>query len=144
MAYSRFGHVVLGSCLLVMVCGCSGDNPEGRRAISGTVTLDGAPLKQGSISFEPQKQGGLRSGTTIADGRYSIRAEKGLPAGRYKVMIFASQPGAGGAASGALPGDPVPAAGELIPPEYNAKSDKFIEVTEDGPTQFDFNITTKE
>ena len=143
MAYSRFWGVLLGASLLATVCGCWGGDPEGRRAISGTVTLDGAPLKQGSISFQAEKPGGPRSGAPIADGEYSIRAEKGLPVGKYKVMIFASQRGMGKPASSVLPGDPVAVPVELVPPEYNVNSDKFVEVTEDGPTQFDFNIATK-
>jgi hypothetical protein len=146
VAYRGFRLAVCGLCLIVLVsgvCGCSHRNPQNRRAISGAVTLDGVPLKNGSISFQPEQRGGISSGAPIADGKYSIATDKGLPVGKYKVMIFAPVPGGGQPAAGALPGDPTGPAGELIPPEYNVKSDKFIEVTEKGPYEFKFEIVTK-
>lgn len=142
MAYRALVLPILGLVLLGAFWGCS-RNPQNRQAVSGSVTLDGAPLAQGSIRFQAEKAGGIGSGALVTDGQYSIPTDKGLTAGKYKVMIFASKPGSGGPAAGALPGDPAPPAGELIPPEYNVKSDKFIEVTADGPTQFDFSVVTK-
>jgi hypothetical protein len=111
----------------------------GRKAISGKVTLGGAPLERGSISFEPQQKDGVSSGAVITDGRYEIEAVKGLPVGDYLVRIHASRGGAE-----ALDEPPGPtakrSAPELIPAEYNTKSDKIISVTEDGPTEFNFDV----
>jgi hypothetical protein len=79
----------------------------------------------------------------IIDGRYAVPADKGLTPGRYKVVIFAPKEGTGTLPAGAMPGDPIPPAEESIPPQYNTQSDKFIEVTAGGTSQFDFAIQAK-
>ena len=42
-------------------------NPLGRKAISGKITLEGTPLEQGRISFEPleKRKDGITSGAVI-------------------------------------------------------------------------------
>ena len=125
-----------------LVVGCGADNPLGRKAIYGAVTLDGSPVATGSIDFQPMQQG-VSSGAVIADGKYSIKAEQGLPKGKYRVAIYATTPGAGTLASGAMPGDDVPPAVELVPPEWNSKSEHTIDVTDQSSQEFSFNIVTK-
>lgn len=120
--------------------GCGQQDPLGRQAISGEVTLDGKPLEQGSITFLPEGKKDTSGGAAIAAGKYTIAREQGLAPGKYKVMISASK--GGGAAGNEAPGMPMPVA-ELIPEEYNAKSDKIVDVTEKGPNTFKFDIATK-
>lgn len=127
---------------LSLIGGCSSHDPRGRHAVEGTVAVDGEPIKIGSINFQAQQTSGTSSGGIIRDGRYSIPADKGLTVGRYKVMIFATKEGTGETAK-VMPGDPMPPPAELIPAEYNVNSDKFIEVTEQGPYEFSFEIATK-
>ncbi|MBI3467624.1 MAG: carboxypeptidase regulatory-like domain-containing protein [Planctomycetes bacterium] len=142
MGHSRRAIAFL--CLSgVLLSGCGGD-PLGRHAISGTVTLDGAPVENGTISFQPVDQGTTSSGTAFTGGTYSLSQENGLPVGKYLVTINAPKPGTGGTPSpDALPGDPLPPPQELIPPEWNVKSDQTIEVKEGGPFEFNFEIVTK-
>jgi len=113
-------------------------------AISGKITLDGTALDTGSIQFSPlQEQGGFSSGTVITNGSYEIAAHQGLPPGEYLVRIFSAEKGAAPPPD-EPPGPDVPPPGkERIPPEYNARSNIKIQVTEDGPNTFDFNIQTK-
>jgi hypothetical protein len=126
-----------------VLSGCGGDS-LGRHAISGTVSLNGAPVERGSISFMPMDQGVTSSGAAFTDGSYSIPEQDGLPVGKYRVTINAPKPGTGkAAAEGAMPGDPLPPAEELIPPEWNVKSNETIEVKEGGPFEFNFDIKTK-
>jgi hypothetical protein len=130
----------------VSVCfsGCGPDNPLGRKSVSGTVTLDGAPVQQGSINFQPQQAGGVSSGAMILDGKYSIAATEGLPDGKYLVQIYGIDPSTiGQLPEGGMPGDDLPEAKEIIPAEWNVKSDKMVEVSGKGPFQFDFPITSK-
>ena len=41
--------------------------------ISGKVTLDGAPLADGTIHFEPAEKSGPRAGAVIHGGTYKLR-----------------------------------------------------------------------
>lgn len=124
--------------------GCGGSDPLGRRAVSGTVTLDGVPVKQGRIDFQPLQQGGVPSGATISDGKYAIPEEKGLPVGKYRVTINAADTGAvGGLGSDGLPGDVAPVPKELIPAKYNTETTLTAEVGDKEPYEFNYDLKSK-
>lgn len=68
--------------------GCGDGRPK-RVPISGTVTIDGQPLKFGSVAFVPQT-GRTAGGSLDSNGRYELSCyEKGDGAmvGDYKVAI---------------------------------------------------------
>ncbi len=130
-------------CVMSILSGCGGGDSLGRQAISGAVKLNGTPVQQGSISFEPAAQGTTSSGALIKDGKYSIPRDQGLPVGKYRVVINATAPGSGeGLPADGLPGDPIPEAEELIPPDWNVESANFIEVKQETGV-FNFDVTTK-
>jgi len=88
------------SLLASVVCLAAGCGQPGR--VSGVVTLDGAPLSTGVITFNPTANGASAYGAIGADGRYELRtgASAGLAAGDYVVTVAANaaaseQPGAG-------------------------------------------------
>jgi hypothetical protein len=123
--------------VLVGICGC--DNSPRRFAVSGTITFQKAPLKNGTITFYPVSTG-TQAGDVIADGRYQIPRDKGLAAGKYRVSISSPDgetPAAGDAPPG--PGGNF-ASKERIPPDFNEKSKHEIEVTAGGPNEFNFTI----
>ena len=127
----------------LLVGGCGGDG-LGRHAISGTVTVDGTTVATGNIGFQPMDKGATSGGATINVGKYTIPRDKGLTAGKYRVTINAPKPGTGGEAQkNVAPGEPVPAPQELIPPEWNEKSEHTIDVADKGPFVFDFDVKTK-
>jgi hypothetical protein len=128
---------------LGLLAGCG--NPLGRYAISGTVTVDGAPLTKGNISFQPTENQPTSSGAVVAGGKFSIPRDSGLAVGKYRVVVNAAVPGTEGKAvlPDAQPGDPPPPAKELIPPEWNTASQHTIEVKQEGPFEFPFAIETK-
>jgi hypothetical protein len=69
--------------LLAIWCGgCSGGNTGGA-AVSGSVTLDGAPIEDGTISFQPDGEG-APAGGKITKGQYSV---KGVSTGRNRVHV---------------------------------------------------------
>ena len=145
MKRRELGLAVFGLCVLSLACGCREGNPLGRKAVSGTVKLDGAPVKSGGIDFQPMQSGGTSSGAVITDGNYSIAELQGLPVGKYRVRISATDQPAGSTSlpAGAMPGDEVTKpAKELVPDAWNAKGEQ-IEVKADGPNKFDFDISTK-
>jgi hypothetical protein len=142
MGIHRGWWVVVLSTALGVQAGCGPSNPLGRKAISGTVTLDGAPLASGSIEFTPLG-GGVSSGAVIEAGKYQIPAESGLPPGKYRVSIVDNPPAAP-LPPGHMPGDDLPPQPKpRVPPSWNQNSTHEIEVTQQGPNRFDFSISTK-
>ena len=130
-------------CVLAAAAGCGGGDSSGRHAVSGTVTVDGAPVQQGNINFQPVEQSTTSAGAVINNGTYSVPQEGGLLPGTYRVEIYAPVPGTGGTLEeGALPGEPLPEAEELIPPEWNTESEQTIEVKPEGPFEFNFDVKT--
>jgi hypothetical protein len=128
--------------LIVAASGCGPDNPLGRKALSGTVTLDGSPLEKGTIEFQPL-DGGVQSGDLISAGKYFIPAHQGATPGKYRIVIidtYDTPP----LPPGHMPGDdlPPPPKGK-IPPLWNSKSQQTIDVTKEGPFKFDFEVVTK-
>jgi hypothetical protein len=89
MNRSSFVRGAAALLALTLLAGCSGG--DGRIGISGTVTLDGKPLDNGSIHFEPTAENSAApsSGGTIANGAYELPASSGLFPGEYKVVIQA-------------------------------------------------------
>ena len=154
--WQQFVPVLLLATLLL---GCGPGNPLGRRAISGSVSLDGAPLDQGSIEFAPQEtRGGVGTGAMVLNGQYQIPTLKGLPPGKYVVRISSAEPReessskrpTGPPGSG-TPGPAAPAGFDMteikrdrIPARYNAESQLVVEVTEEGENKFDFKLTRAE
>ncbi len=123
------GFIVLSVALWQ---GCGKDNPLGRVAVSGTVTLDGAPLESGSIMFAPTQRGPVLTGTVIKAGRFEMLTEKGLTPGEYAVKINApdmSKPTSGH--------EPPPS---LIPPDWSNGTGHKVTVTAQGPNEFTFDI----
>jgi hypothetical protein len=73
---------------LAVVIGC-GDGRPTRVLVSGTVTIDGAPVTRGSIKFVPEK-GRPSSGEIGPDGRFTLTCYDGndgaLP-GKHRVQV---------------------------------------------------------
>ena len=135
--------LTLVGLIVVSLAGCGSNNPLGRKAVSGKVTLDGAPLDNGTIEFAPLVAGGVPSGGLITAGSYSIPAEQGLPVGKYRVSII-DQPTPPPLPKGHMPGDDLPPAPKpKIGADWNSKSKQTIEVKAEGPFVFDFAVTTK-
>ena len=134
------GAVIVSGVAVVCLVGCGPGNPQGRVAISGTVTFEGQPLDQGSIEFTAlEADSGIRSGAVIQNGSFSIETQKGLPPGKYRVRIYsaAADPMA---EVPEMPGESEGAPQERIPPEWNTKSSQEITVTDGGRNEYEFNI----
>jgi hypothetical protein len=101
------------------------------------VLLDGKPVEEGRITFEPEP--GTRAaggGAKISKGKYSI--DKGLAVGKFRVRIQAVRE------TGRLVASPIPPykVEELVPavaPEYNEKSE-LVRNIRAGPNPLDFEI----
>ena len=80
-----------GLCLALVstsLIGCSDGRPE-RVVASGKVTIDGSPLKYGSVLFLPEK-GRPAAGSLDTEGRFSLTCYEpgdGIIPGTYRVQI---------------------------------------------------------
>lgn len=121
------------ACL--MISGCGSDELN---SVSGTVTLDGQPLKGAFVTFSPAEGGRPASAETDDEGRYELqysRTSKGTGAGKYVVTIRTG--------TSTDEGEEIP---EKLPARYHDEAadnpEMRVEVTPGGNT-FDFKLTSK-
>jgi hypothetical protein len=129
--------------VLVLV-GCS-NSTDGlpREAVTGTVTLDGRPLKQGSIQFVPgSERESTSGGAVITEGRFAIARPQGLTPGSYRVVINSGE--GAPVPPDQPPGATPPGGKELIPARYNEKTTLTADVKAGGSNAFAFDLATKE
>ncbi|MEA1951467.1 MAG: hypothetical protein U9N87_08785 [Planctomycetota bacterium] len=121
----------------VPMTGCSGG--DGRKGLSGTVSVDGQPLESGLINFRPAA--GTKSnssGCAIKDGEFQIAADKGLPVGKYMVTVQAFRK------SGRIVKDPqMGNAPEIVPISFMEAGTLEATVTADGENRFEFKLTQR-
>lgn len=127
-------------CLLLLAAGC-GESDVSREAVSGTVTLDGKPLPQGSILFTPLGEG-PSAGGEIVDGRYTLPQHLGAGPGKYRVELNSWRP------TGRITHDEATGMDDehlisIIPKRYNQRSELEVEIQSDGKNSFDFELESK-
>ncbi len=128
--------------LVFTVLGC-GEDELPREAISGTVSVDGKPLKTGVITFVPNGADiPTQAGAAIVEGKYSIEQSQGLVPGKYKAVVSSGEGSPEKQVDHVtdMPGMPPIPAKEVIPPQYGSNSILEATVTAGGKNQFDFNI----
>lgn len=77
--------------LSTMFGGCGGSNNEA--TVQGVVTLDGAPVPEGSISFVPSTGGAQAYAMSDDSGNYEVYTgrEAGIKPGEYRVTVVARE-----------------------------------------------------
>ena len=136
---SLFSLVLVG-----LLAGCGGEGDElPRQAVSGTVTLDDAPLAHGFIQFQPASAEGVAAGGNVTDGKYSIDRAQGPIAGDYKVLISSTPATEAEAGEPPPPGAPTPPPTDPIPAKYNSKTTLTAKVEAGKPNTFDFPLKSK-
>lgn len=143
MKTSRFRSViclVLIAAISSIVAGC-GD--ARRQSVSGTVTFDGQPLKEGSIRFIPTEGAeGPSAGADIIDGKFEIPKDVGTFAGKFQVQVTAKRP------SQRLARNPETGRMErgfeqYIPAKYNRRTELVEEVKVGEDNVFAFELTSR-
>ncbi len=114
------------------------DTGPPRIPVSGKVTLDGKPLENGTISFEPKAEGLRPTGGPIENGTYNVPQEKGGNAGLYLVKISWLKP------TGEKVANPDAGGGvkEVIPQKYNVAS-TLEETLSPEKHEFNFDLKSK-
>jgi len=132
--------------LLLFCWGCGGSDGPPRSSVKGKVTLDGVEIADGTITFFPASgTKGPTSGTSISAGRYSIAADRGPLAGRYRVEIHGPRKTGRQVAAPGPVGNPKALVDEIVetvPKRYNLQSTLEAEV-KPGRNDLDFVLTTK-
>lgn len=107
----------------VVIAGCGGSE-EDLAPVEGTVTLNGKPLPNARVEFDPE-HGSTSEGETRGDGHYELMFapdQPGAIVGTHKVRIYTrrmyTDP------DGKEHEEP-----EILPPEYNFKTKLVKEVT---------------
>jgi hypothetical protein len=134
----RFGHSMLVAGLAVLAvtaagCGSGNHPPLGR--VSGVVTLDGQPLVDADVTFQPEETGRASVGTTDSSGRYELiyfNEVRGALVGKHRVLITTLRDG----------DDSSPNIPERLPPRYHRESDTQVEVTK-GSNTFNFDLESR-
>lgn len=119
---------------LLLATGCS----SGGKSVSGKVTVDGTPLKTGSVRFVPDKTKGNTSTKeavgVITDGSYTmgVDGKTAVPPGWYKVAVISAEP-----LDSSKPNAP---AKSYIAPKYNDPETSGLTV-EVGSGSYDLKVT---
>ena len=125
---------LLPSFAITSSIGCGGSDDVGQ--VSGVVTLNGAPLPDAFVKFQPQPTGSPSAAITDSAGRYTLRYTRdktGVEVGQHLVSISTFSSGDPDAEP---PRPPVP---EKVPANYNSQSQLNVTVKA-GANQFDFPL----
>lgn len=118
------------SCLLplLLLAGCAKSGPE-LAPVSGRITLNGGPLENADVLFQPDDSKSPSYGRTDKDGRYELGYKRGVlggMVGQHTVRITVSAE---------LVRNP-----PRLLPRFNTQSDLRREV-KPGQNSFDFEVT---
>jgi hypothetical protein len=91
----RFGTFLRGGLLLCLLLGlgCGGGSSPTLYPVSGKVTVDGAPLTGGNVTYVPfegeQNVGKLTNGQIDSNGNYTVSTDgrSGAPAGTFHAVV---------------------------------------------------------
>lgn len=129
--------------LLILLAGCGG-GPYKTAPVSGRVTLNGKPLTNAAVTFQPiADQGKMNSGPgsggfTEADGRYTLKLvgteTTGAVVGKHAVRISLVPHD--------NPGDDRPKRYKQLPAKYNSRSKLEYDVPAGGTDAADFQLTS--
>lgn len=123
------------------MAGCGGAPTGGRLPISGEVLLDGQPLDEGAIHFEPSVEEKVKmdAGAVIKNGKYQLTTEHGLPPGKYIVSITSSAKDTRTADEIMKGGPDAEPPKQRIDAKYNSQTTLNVEV-KPGANKFDFKV----
>ncbi len=140
--FKQLGGLLAIAGVSLLHAGCGGST-DGRVAIGGEVVFDGAPLKLGTIEFQPVDASGVVTGGVVTDGKFAVTAEQGPKPGKYKVIITETDTSA--AVVEEAPGDStkIPIPKQRVPAKYNTKTELQVDVPPKGDKAMKFTLDAK-
>ena len=139
-------------CLLIAAAGCGNADAPQLYPVSGTVTVNGSPLANATVTFQPDK-GPIAFGATNLEGEYTLRTggAEGVVAGPAKVSVTIPEPSTEPTEAeverymktGEMPASATPRASP-IPEKYTKTETSGLAFTvTDDPEQNTFDIELK-
>lgn len=105
--------------------------------VTGVITLDGQPLADADVTFQPEGEGRAAAGTTDSQGHYELvylNDAKGAIVGPNLVSVTTFRDAADDGSTPEVP--------EKLPSRYQSDSSVKVEV-EKGSNTFDFDLESK-
>jgi hypothetical protein len=119
--------------VISVIVGCGPRGPV-MVPVSGTVTLDDAPMSEGVIYFKTIIEGSVDE-MPIKDGKFEGKVEVGDR--RVEICKYGLGPPI------KMGNAELPNRIETLPARYNLESELKESVTEDGPNEFKFEVKSK-
>jgi hypothetical protein len=132
--FAAFSLMTMG---LIFATGCGDGEPKAE--VSGTVTLDGVPIENGSIQFYPTGKTGQTAGGGIEKGIYKVEASPG----EMTVTLNATKV-VGKFKAYDTPESPfLDKVVEVIPPDYNSLSKIKVTLKPGKNENVNFDLESK-
>ena len=125
---------------VTLLAGCGEDLPE-LVNVTGTVTMDGKPLANATVIFEPENDRASQ-GVTDEQGRYELLYKVGAPGavvGKHTVRISKYE-GGGEGEEEEEDAATMDEESSLVPAAYNEQSELTADVKPDKEDGYDFNL----
>jgi hypothetical protein len=106
--------------------------------LSGTVTINGAPMDLGMITFVPEDPSQTSVGGKVSDGKFSLDATRGPYPGKYRVQIHWAKKTGRKVPNG--DGGMQDETAEGLPAKFNQDTELTATITS-GSNKVDFNLT---
>jgi hypothetical protein len=140
-------RLALATLVCLPLAGCGSPAPYGLASVSGTVTLDGAPVPYTQVTFMPKgsaenpNPGPGSVAVCDESGKFELKTvngESGAVIGPHIVKISAKGP----PPSRASDESQGPPPKDAFPARYNDATELTFEVPAEGTTAADFKLTT--
>jgi hypothetical protein len=128
-----FGLALVGAALALSAC--APDGPD-LGTVSGLVTLDGEPLPEATVIFQPTGEGSPSQAVTDAEGGYELiygSGRMGALPGEHLIMVTTYQRISEADGGGTIP--------EKVPAKYN-ESSELRKTVEEGSNDIDLPLTS--
>ncbi|MCA9221079.1 MAG: hypothetical protein KDA71_12180 [Planctomycetales bacterium] len=135
--------VIAAAVGLVTVAGCGGNSRPPRFAASGRVSLDGQPLSNAEIVFEPRDSQGLVAVASVANGEFRWTEETGPTAGDFNVRINPLAMDEDEALRMVSSGKRQRLELIAVPVAYQRPGQLEATVSSAGPNEFNFELTSR-
>jgi hypothetical protein len=130
--HGKILNSIVAATVVISITGCSNERPMGD--VQGTVTVNGEPLKEGSVRFLPVNGDTQATGGSIRDGKFRVQ----VPVAKQRVEIAANMIDPEKTPPNATADQIVMKA--LVPDRYNFQSELTLDVVP-GVNEPTFKLT---
>ena len=140
MAIKRLTTPATVALLIALSAGCGSSDTR----IIGTVTFNGTPVEEGSISFEPVDGKGTVLGGPIAGGKYDIRSQTPVTGENKLVRIIGVRKTGRKVRNPESASEVMEEVEMFVPRQYNSESTQKVQLKSNVPNTHNFELQTRE